>query len=431
MSFRREAFVPKGGPDGGDGGRGGNVVIQADAQLSSLIDYRFKHHFRAERGTHGQGARRNGKSGEDLILKVPMGTVVRRAPAFAQLGEPAEEHWIELEMKLMADAALVGFPSVGKSSLIARMSAARPKIADYPFTTLVPNLGMVRAGEYSYVVADVPGLIEGASEGRGLGHQFLRHIERTALIMHVVDMTGGFEDRDPVEDYRIINRELEQYGAELSERPQIVVANKCDAPGTADKIADLKRAALDDGHMFFAVSAVTGAGLNTLMLAVGEQVAKLRAELAVSDEPVDLRDEEWERRRLQREKRFHIVQEEPGAFRVVGRAIERLVIQTDWENEEAVIYLQHKFSRMGVDDALQKAGCRAGDEVRICQRAFDFEGAEDFSEFEDELEDGSEDLVVEVVDVADDSLEAVDAVDDIDGTDDAVAAEDVETPEGE
>lgn len=234
MSFRREAFVPKGGPDGGDGGRGGNVVIQADAQLSSLIDYRFKHHFRAERGTHGQGARRNGKSGEDLILKVPMGTVVReldpetqtpmfeiadlvhdgervvvapggagglgnthfvtsvrRAPAFAQLGEPAEEHWIELEMKLMADAALVGFPSVGKSSLIARMSAARPKIADYPFTTLVPNLGMVRAGEYSYVVADVPGLIEGASEGRGLGHQFLRHIERTALIMHVVDMTGG------------------------------------------------------------------------------------------------------------------------------------------------------------------------------------------------------------------------------------------------
>ena len=397
MSFRREAFVPKGGPDGGDGGRGGNVVIQADAQLSSLIDYRFKHHFRAERGTHGQGARRNGKSGEDLILKVPMGTVVR-----------------ELE----------GFPSVGKSSLIARMSAARPKIADYPFTTLVPNLGMVRAGEYSYVVADVPGLIEGASEGKGLGHQFLRHIERTALIMHVVDMTGGFEDRDPVEDYRIINRELEQYGAELSERPQIVVANKCDAPGTADKIADLKRAALDDGHMFFAVSAVTGAGLNTLMLAVGEQVAKLRAELAVSDEPVDLRDDEWERRRLQREKRFRIVQEEPGAFRVVGRAIERMVIQTDWENEEAVIYLQHKFARMGVDDALEKAGCRAGDEVRICQRAFDFEGAEDFSEYE-ELEDAGEDVAVEAIDVTDAADEGVEVVDAVD------AADDAETSQGE
>jgi GTP-binding protein len=351
-------------------------------------------------------------------------TSVRRAPAFAQLGEPAEEHWIELEMKLMADAALVGFPSVGKSSLIARMSAARPKIADYPFTTLVPNLGMVRAGEYSYVVADVPGLIEGASEGKGLGHQFLRHIERTALIMHVVDMTGGFEDRDPVEDYHIINRELEQYGAELSERPQIVVANKCDAPGTADKIADLKRAALDDGHMFFAVSAVTGAGLNTLMLAVGEQVAKLRAELAVSDEPVDLRDEEWERRRLQREKRFRIVQEEPGAFRVVGRAIERMVIQTDWENEEAVIYLQHKFARMGVDDALEKAGCRAGDEVRICQRAFDFEGAEDFSEYE-ELEDADEDVAVEAIDVADAADEGVEVVDTAD------AAGDAETSEGE
>ncbi|MDY3220901.1 MAG: Obg family GTPase CgtA, partial [Collinsella sp.] len=285
-------------------------------------------------------------------------------------------------------------------------------------------LGMVRAGEYSYVVADVPGLIEGASEGKGLGHQFLRHIERTALIMHVVDMTGGFEDRDPVEDYRIINRELEQYGAELSERPQIVVANKCDAPGTADKIADLKRAALDDGHMFFAVSAVTGAGLNTLMLAVGEQVAKLRAELAVSDEPVDLRDEEWERRRLQREKRFRIVEEEPGAFRVVGRAIERMVIQTDWENEEAVIYLQHKFARMGVDDALEKAGCRAGDEVRICQRAFDFEGAEDFLEFEDELEDAG----VEVIDVA---AEGADVAHVTEGSEGATEVDVIETPEGE
>ncbi|MCI7621218.1 MAG: Obg family GTPase CgtA, partial [Collinsella sp.] len=214
------------------------------------------------------------------------------------------------------------------------------------------------------------------------------------------------------------------YGAELSERPQIVVANKCDAPGTADKIADLKRAALDDGHMFFAVSAVTGAGLNTLMLAVGEQVAKLRAELAVSDEPVDLRDEEWERRRLQREKRFRIVEEEPGAFRVVGRAIERMVIQTDWENEEAVIYLQHKFARMGVDDALEKAGCRAGDEVRICQRAFDFEGAEDFSEYEDELEDAG----VEVIDVA---AEGADVAHVTEGSEGATEVDVIETPEGE
>ena len=252
MSFRREAFVPKGGPDGGDGGHGGSVIVEADAQLSSLIDYRYKHHFRAGRGTHGQGARRYGRDGEDLVLKVPLGTVVReldpqsqtpmyqiadltqpgervivapggaggrgnihfvtsvrRAPAFAEKGEPALEHWIELEMKLMADAALVGMPSVGKSSIIARISAARPKVADYPFTTLVPNLGVARATSgQSFVAADVPGLIEGASEGKGLGHQFLRHIERTALIMHVVDVTGGYEGRDVIEDYATINAEL-------------------------------------------------------------------------------------------------------------------------------------------------------------------------------------------------------------------------------
>ncbi|MDO4436731.1 MAG: GTPase ObgE [Coriobacteriaceae bacterium] len=433
MSFRREAFVPKGGPDGGDGGHGGNVVIQADAQLSSLIDYRFKHHFRAEDGTHGKGARKDGANGADLVLKVPMGTVIReldastmepayeiadlthdgervvvapggtgglgnphfvtstrRAPAFAQKGEPSLEHWIELEMKLMADAALVGFPSVGKSSLIARMSAARPKIADYPFTTLVPNLGMVRAGEYSYVVADVPGLIEGAAEGKGLGHQFLRHVERTALILHVVDITGSYEGRDPLEDYRIINDELRRYASELADRPQIVVANKCDASGVSDRVQALKMAALADGHEFFAVSALTGAGLQTLMLACGERVSKLRLELAEqqTDEPA-FDEEKWERARKQREKRFHVELEEPGAWRVVGTNLERMVVQTDWENEEAVIYLQHRMARMGVDDALAKAGCRNGDEVRILGYAFNFEGLEaDDEEFdEDELLD--------------------------------------------
>ena len=425
MSFRREAFVPKGGPDGGDGGKGGDVIIQADAQLSSLIDYRFKHHFRAERGTHGQGSRRNGRSGNDLVLKVPMGTVVReldpdtqeplytiadlthdgervvvapggigglgnthfvssvrRAPVFAQLGEPSEEHWIELEMKLMADAALVGFPSVGKSSLIARMSAARPKIADYPFTTLVPNLGMVRAGEYSYVVADVPGLIEGASEGKGLGHQFLRHIERTALIIHVVDITGGFESRDPVEDYHIINEELKRYASELADRPQIVIANKCDVSGMNERVQELKRVVLDDGHSFFAISAVTGAGLKTFMLACGEQVARLRAELAETPEDTVVDYERWERERKIREKRFQVIQEEPHAYRVVGKSVERMVIQTDWGNDEAVLYLQRRFSKTGVDDALEKAGCRMGDEVRILGYAFDYEGAEDLEDDE-------------------------------------------------
>ena len=430
MSFRREAFVPKGGPDGGDGGKGGDVIVQADAQLSSLIDYRFKHHFRAQRGTHGQGSRRDGKNGEDLILKVPMGTVVReldpetqeplydiadlthdgervvvapgghgglgnthfvtsvrRAPAFAQLGEPAEEHWIELEMKLMADAALVGLPSVGKSSLIARMSAARPKIADYPFTTLVPNLGMVRAGEYSYVVADVPGLIEGASEGKGLGHQFLRHIERTALIIHVVDITGGFEQRDPIEDYHVINEELKRYASDLADRPQIVVANKCDVSGMTERVQELKRAALGDGHMFFALSAVTGAGLNSFMLACGEQVAHLRAELAEQPVEPEFDAEQWERQRKLREKRFTVIREDEHAFRVSGRSVERMVIQTDWGNDEAVVYLQHKFATQGIDDALEKAGARKGDEVRICGYVFDFEGADEFDEDEFTEED--------------------------------------------
>ena len=421
MSFRREAFVPKGGPDGGDGGRGGDVILEASAQLSSLIDFRYKHHFRAERGTHGKGSKKDGRRGADLVLKVPMGTVVReldfetleplyviadlthdgervtvapggaggrgnphfvtpvrRAPAFAEKGEPAQEHWIELEMKLMADAALVGLPSVGKSSLIARMSAARPKIADYPFTTLVPNLGVVRADEYSYVVADVPGLIEGASEGKGLGHQFLRHIERTALILHVVDIAGGYEGRDPVDDYRIINEELAAYAAELAERPQIVVANKCDVSGTGERVAALKSVALADGHEFFAVSALTGAGLNTLMRVVGERVAALRAQIpeeeGVAAAPGESR---WDRQRRERAKRYEVLQEAPGAWRVVGTNVERMVVQTDWDNDEAVLYLQHRLERAGVYEALAKAGCTDGDEVRISGYAFDYEGDED------------------------------------------------------
>ncbi|AEB06976.1 GTP-binding protein Obg/CgtA [Coriobacterium glomerans PW2] len=459
MSFRREAFVPKGGPDGGDGGNGGSVIIQADAQLSSLIDYRFKHHFRAERGTHGQGARKHGRNGEDLVLRVPVGTIVReldpqtmepaldladltrdgervvvapggtgglgnthfvtsvrRAPAFAQLGEPVDDHWIELEMKLMADAALVGMPSVGKSSLIAHMSAARPKIADYPFTTLVPNLGMVRAGEYSYVVADVPGLIEGASEGRGLGDQFLRHIERTALIMHVVDISGGLEGRDPVEDYRIINEELARYASELARRPQIVVANKCDASGMSERIERLKMAALADGRRFFAVSAATGANLSTLMLACGEEIQKLRRELVSEQhEPMEIQDDIWERRRRARERHFTVERESDNAFRVRGTLVERLVVQTEWDNEEALLYLQHRFSQLGVDAALEAAGCGAGDEVRIGARAFEFEGSEEpFEDARDRWEDADQakDCAARGADLADDQGESMGSAED-------------------
>ena len=418
MSFRREAFVPKGGPDGGDGGHGGNVVVVADPQLSSLIDYRYKHHFKAARGIHGKGARRHGADGADLELRVPLGTVVReldpttqeplyeiadltsphervivasggrgglgnthfvtsvrRAPAFAEKGEPAQDHWIELEMKLMADVALVGMPSVGKSSLIARISAARPKIADYPFTTLIPNLGVVRAKDgQSFVCADIPGLIEGASEGKGLGHQFLRHIERTALLAHMVDVTGGFEGRDPIDDYRIINRELEAYAPELSRRPMVVLANKCDMPNTEEKVKELRRMAEADGHQFFAISTVTGQNLDELIVWGASTVAELRQELALT-EPTEDRSEFWESLRKRRDNHLTIEREERHVWRVSGTAIERMVIQTDWDNDEAVAYLQHRFDRIGLDDQLIKAGARNGDEIRILGFAFSFEAA--------------------------------------------------------
>lgn len=436
MSFRREAHVPKGGPDGGDGGHGGNVVLECDPQLSSLIDYRYKHHFKAERGTHGQGARKHGRDGADLVLRVPMGTVVReldpetmepaaeicdltvpgervvvapggvggrgnihfvtsvrRAPAFAEKGEPARDHWIELEMKLMADAALVGMPSVGKSSLIARMSAARPKIADYPFTTLVPNLGVVRAGDTSFVAADVPGLIEGASEGKGLGHEFLRHIERTALIMHVVDATGGLEGRDPVRDYEVINEELARHGADLADRPQVVVANKSDMPGTSEAVERLRERAMADGRPFFAVSAVTGAGVDALERAVGAMVSDLRAQVEVPAVDVSEFERVWEARRERNDRAMTVRSLGGGVWEASGVNLERAVVQTDWDNEEAVGYLQHRFDRMGFDALLAKSGVRAGDEVRVLDFAFTYEGApskDDFAELDDVAADDGE-----------------------------------------
>ncbi len=427
MSFRREAFVPKGGPDGGDGGHGGNVIIEADAQLSSLIDFRYKHHFKAGRGTHGQGARKHGRDGEDLVLKVPLGTVVReldpktqtplydiadltqpgervvvapggmggrgnihfvtpirRAPAFAEKGEPAIDHWIELEMKLMADAALVGMPSVGKSSIIARISAARPKIADYPFTTLIPNLGVARTRDgRSFVAADVPGLIEGASEGKGLGHEFLRHIERTALTLHVVDITGGFEGRDPVDDYRVINEELSAYASELADRPQIVVANKCDMPDVEDALQRLREAAEADGHPFFAVSAITGEGLEELVSKTAGMVAELRSEIEPEDPGEDL-TRKWERERERRDKTIRVSREEKHVWRVTGAAVERMVVQTDWDNDEAIAFLQRRFDRVHLEEKLAKAGAVHGDEIRILGYAFDFRG------YGDDLEDVAE-----------------------------------------
>lgn len=407
MSFRREAHVPKGGPDGGDGGRGGDVVLEADPALSSLIDYRYKRHFKAPKGVHGKGAIRHGARGGDLVLKVPLGTIVRdaesgemlgdlcrpgqravvaqgghggrgnphfvtptkRAPAFAELGEPAEELWIELEMKLLADAALVGMPSVGKSSLIARISAARPKIADYPFTTLVPNLGVVKAGDRSFVVADVPGLIEGAHEGKGLGHEFLRHIERSALIIHVVDLTGSYEQRDVIEDYEIINRELEMHAVELADRPRVVVGNKADVVGVEAADERLRARAEADSVAYFAVSAVTGEGIDSMVRWVAEQVHELR--LATADAAESF-EQVWQHDR-RRDREFTIVNMGGGVFRVDGRGVERMVIQTEWDNDEAVAFLQRRLVKAGVEKALIDAGARDGDEIRILGRGFEFD----------------------------------------------------------
>ena len=279
-------------------------------------------------------------------------------------------------------------PSAGKSSLIAKMSAARPKIADYPFTTLVPNLGVARSGDYSFVVADIPGLIEGAHEGRGLGHEFLRHIERTALIVHVVDLTGDYEGRDPLEDYDIINRELALYADELAARPRIVVANKIDVPGAeevADRLAERVREdsiAAAGGDEFapspvdpklYRISALTGEGVDGLKAAIATKVHELREELRALSEADVQYEHVWEHKREERDKQFKVVPLGGGVFRVEGPQVERMVVQTDWENEEAIAFLQHRLKRLGVEKALEKAGAVDGDEIRIVGRAFEFE----------------------------------------------------------
>ncbi|MDO8847815.1 MAG: GTPase ObgE [Coriobacteriia bacterium] len=406
-SFRREAHVPKGGPDGGDGGPGGDVVLEADGTLTTLIDYHYKRHFKAVRGTHGKGAGKDGAHGPDLILHVPKGTVVRdadtgetlgdltrdgqrlivsrggggglgnrhfvtatrRAPSFAELGEPGEERWVDLELKLLADAALVGLPSVGKSSLIARMSAARPKIADYPFTTLVPNLGVVSSGERSFVVADVPGLIEGASEGAGLGHAFLRHIERTALILHVLDLSGSYEGRDPLEDRAVIDAELAAHAAELADRPQIIVGNKLDAEGAEENSARVAAWCEANERQYFAVSAATGDGIGPLIRAVAEAVHEIR--LALPSEDAEFQAEYVHVPSGDRD--IVVARAMDGGWDVTGVSIERAVIKTDMNNEEAVAYLQRRLGKMGIEGRLIAAGAVDGDTVHIGPVSFEFE----------------------------------------------------------
>jgi GTPase len=314
VSFRREKYVPRGGPDGGDGGDGGSVWLEADPALTTLLDYHYKRHYHAERGQHGEGSNRHGASGGDLVLKVPSGTLVtdrdtgerlgdltmpgqrilavqgarggrgnarfatstNRAPRRADLGRPGAERWVHLELRLLADVGVIGFPNAGKSTLVSRVSAAKPKIADYPFTTLEPTLGIVRVDdERTFVIADLPGLIPGAAEGRGLGHQFLRHTERTRLLLHILDLDPQTA-RDQVDDLHVINRELAAYSPELAERPQIVVANKADLPETQARREAIERHCAAHDLPFHVISAVTGAGLVDLLRTVAKKLEELK-----------------------------------------------------------------------------------------------------------------------------------------------------------
>ncbi len=399
-SFRRERHVPRGGPNGGDGGHGGDAWVRADPKVRTLVDFLRKIHFRAARGGHGSGANKTGQRGADIEISVPSGTTaydansnveladlvypgdaclvarggrpgrgnarfatsVRQAPRFAERGEPGERRWLRLELKLLADVGIIGMPNAGKSSLLARISAAKPEIADYPFTTLSPNLGVVRTpGGASFVAADLPGLVEGAHAGRGRGLDFLRHIERTRLLVHVVDMAA---DRDPLEDFRVINDELKAYPADLTRLPQVVAANKMDVPAAAPRLEPFSRALAPEGVQVFAISAVTGQGVPELV----QRVAGLVEELTPAPEPVQPRVfvAPSEHAELSVEK----VGE--GAYAVSGSAVERLIARTDLANEDAVAAIQGALDRMGVVPRLRELGAKEGDKVRIGEREFDF-----------------------------------------------------------
>jgi GTP-binding protein len=396
ISFRRETYVPRGGPDGGDGGKGGDIWLVADRNVASLLAFRDHPHRKARSGVHGKGKRLNGQRGEDLVVAVPEGTTVRelhtgilladlvahgdrwlaarggqggkgnaaflsnrrRAPSFAEQGELGEERWLRLELRLAADVALVGFPNVGKSTLISRVSAARPKIADYPFTTLEPNLGVVRTDDAEFVVADIPGLVEGASEGKGLGHQFLRHIERTRALVVLCDL-GAPDDAgvpDPSTQQRILLDELAAYQPALLDRPRMVVGSRADLEGRVN-------AGFPDFEAL-RISAVDGTGLPQLVGAMADLVAAARAAEPERDGFVIHRPEP---------AGFKVERDDRGTWVVSGRSAERAVALSDLTNAEALNYARQRLNRLGVDRALARAGARSGDSVRIGGFEFDYE----------------------------------------------------------
>jgi GTP-binding protein len=406
MSFRREAHVPKGGPDGGDGGRGGDVVLVCDDSLRDLQFFRRTAHFKARKGGHGKGALRHGADGEELVVRVPPGTVAlledgtrhdlvtpgqrarvarggsgargnkhfatptRQAPRFAERGLPGEEGWIELQLKLLADVGLVGLPNAGKSSLLARLTRARPKVADYPFTTLEPVLGTIDADERQLVLADIPGLIEGASDGAGLGHDFLAHVERTRLLVHVLDL-APVDASDPVENHATIERELAAHDARLASLPRILALSKVDlvTAEVAEQAAAAWRARLGEEVPVVLTSSATGEGLDELR-------KLLLAHVPIAP-PVEVADVEGlaEHRvfRPAAARGFQIERLADGRFRVVGEGIDRLVLRYDVDNEEAMAYLERRLKSIGVIRALEEAGFEPGDDVEIGGVAFELD----------------------------------------------------------
>lgn len=408
LTFRTEKHVPRGGPDGGDGGRGGAIVFEVDPNLSTLLDFRPNKKYKAERGGDGMGKKQFGKHGPDLVLKVPPGTQVydaetgkllldlaahiqrevllpggrggrgnvhfvssvHQTPKFAEKGEPGEEKRIRLELKLLADVGLLGYPNVGKSTLLAAISAARPKIADYPFTTLVPNLGVVRVDDFTnFVMADVPGLIENASEGAGLGIQFLKHLERTRLLVHLLDVSG-FTGRDPLEDFAIINRELVAFSAELAKLPQIVAFSRIDLLADRTSLVALREHFEAQGHSVFPISGVTGEGVHDLVIEVWKRLQEIPRVSAAPSGVVHITTAQ----NLGEEdpRRFTIKRDSDEVLVVSGKALERVVAMTDMGNEYAVRRLQRQLERWGVFRKLKAFGAQEGDTVRIRETEFDY-----------------------------------------------------------
>lgn len=403
MAFRREKFIEMGGPFGGNGGRGANIIFKVDEGLNTLLDLRYKKAIKAPKGTNGEGKGKTGANAEDVIIRVPLGTVItdsesglviadlvkkddeviaayggrggrgnialatraNPAPSFAENGEPGEIRKVKIELKLLADVGLVGLPSVGKSTFISKISAAKPKIASYHFTTLKPNLGVVKTKDNrTFVVADLPGLIEGASLGEGLGDQFLKHIERTRVIAHIIDM-GAIEGRDPIEDYKIINKELENFNPKIMEKPQIIIANKMDIPGAKENLDKFKQEYPD--LEVFEISAVNGEGIDPILIRLADMLDTISKTPLYEDEKI----ESHVLYKFKREQPFTI-HKDNDTWVILGAEVEKLLRMTKFNTDEAAARFANKLRRMGVDDRLREMGAEDGDTVRILDFEFEY-----------------------------------------------------------